>query len=304
MVKTVPVTLDHDTTLPVARIEALAAQVQLVFPESADEAMEEVVRLEEKKQLASVKQGLLLLQVKQQCGHGEFSEKLKAFSLSNTTVKECMAIAKMFLSLSDPNGRARDLLGMNHSQLRELAKLPVQLIEQLDEDTLDGLAAMSSREMVKEVKKLRLQKAEAEDQAAAAINELNLLQLQTQQTERMGWPVHICTIRDNCLGLSSVAAAAVDQAAGEVNTLINTRHFTPEQRLAAARAVWHSWFAVNAQLTDMLAQLATEFDGQLAGFEHLPSFTPQEWENAMGNRQYMLAMYQFNQPEHTKKGAK
>lgn len=48
MVKTVPVTLDHDTTLPIARIEALAAQVQLVFPESADEAMEEVVRLEEK----------------------------------------------------------------------------------------------------------------------------------------------------------------------------------------------------------------------------------------------------------------
>ncbi len=304
MVKTVPVTLDHDTALPIARIEALAAQVQLVFPESADEAMEEVVRLEEKKQLASVKQGLLLLQVKQQCAHGEFKQRLESASFSYRTAVDCMTIAKMFIALPESKMHARALLGMSHSQLRELATLPIQVLDQMDDETIEGLSDMSSRELAKEVKKLRLQKAEAEDQAAAAINELNLLQLQTQQTERMGWPVHICTIRDNCLGLSSVAAAAVDQAAGEVNTLINTRHFTPEQRLAAARAVWHSWFAVNAQLTDMLAQLATEFDGQLAGFEHLPSFTPQEWENAMGNRQYMLAMYQFNQPEHSKKGAK
>lgn len=294
-----PVILDNETSMPIERLEALATQVQLIFPDSADEAMEEVVRLEEKKQLASLKQGLLLLQVKSQCPHGDFKHRLESSSISYVTAKECMSIAHMFLSLPEEKGRARALLNMNHTQLREMAKLPVQVLDQLNEEAIEGLSDLSSRELAKEVKRLRLEKAEVEDRAASAINELNLLQLKTRQTERMGWPELVCQIRENCLGKSSVADVAANESAAEVNALLNARHLSPDERLAAARAVWHAWSGVCAGIGSMLSMLEREFSGELAGSENLPSYSPTEWEHAMANRQYMLSMYEF---QH--KGAK
>jgi hypothetical protein len=298
MAKT-PLILDNETSLPIERLEALATQVQLIFPDSAEEAMEEVVRLEEKKQLASLKQGLLLLQVKSQCSHGEFKTKLANYTFCYEAARQCMSIAQMFLALPDSSkSNARCLLNMNHTQLREMAKLPIQVLDKLDEEAIEGLSDLSSRELAKEVKRLRLEKAEVEDKAAAAINELNLLQLKTRQTERMGWPELVCQIRENCLGKSSVADVAANESAAEVNALLNARHLSPDERLAAARAVWHAWSGVCAGIGSMLSMLEREFAGDLAGSENLPSYSPTEWEHAMANRQYMLSMYEFQ------KGAK
>jgi hypothetical protein len=297
MAKT-PVILDNETSLPIERLEALATQVQLIFPDSADEAMEEVVRLEEKKQLASLKQGLLLLQVKSQCSHGEFKTKIQKSGLNYFTANECVSIAKMFLAMPDSKVGTCQLLGMNHSQLREMAKLPIQVLDKLDDEAIEGLSELTARELAKEVKRLRLEKAEVEDRAASAINELNLLQLKTRQNERMGWPELVCQIRENCLGKSSVADVAANESAAEVNALLNARHLSPDERLAAARAVWHAWSGVCAGIGSMLSMLEREFAGELAGSENLPSYSPTEWEHAMANRQYMLSMYEFQ------KGAK
>jgi hypothetical protein len=287
-----PVILDNDTSMPIERLEALATQVQLIFPDSAEEAMEEVVRLEEKKQLASLKQGLLLLQVKSQCSHGEFKQKLVDRCFPYDTAKQCMSIARMFIALPEAKGAARHLLNMNHTQLREMAKLPIQVLDQLDEEAIEGLSDLSSRELAKEVKRLRVEKAEAEERAAAAINQMNLAQL-TKSTDVQGWPKLIGTIRQNALGQSSVASEFVEKAFVDVNELINARQFTPEQRLAAAQTVWHSWMAVEMRLNQMLQNLFGEFNSNLAGAEHLPAFSHQEWQNAIANREYMLAMYEM-----------
>jgi hypothetical protein len=287
-----PVILDNDTSMPIERLEALATQVQLIFPDSADEAMEEVVRLEEKKQLASVKQGLLLLQVKSQCSFGEFQTRVANSGISYRVAAQCISIAKMFLNLPDSKVNARSLLNMNHTQLREMAKLPIQVLDQLDEEAIEGLSDLSSRELAKEVKRLRVEKAEAEERAASAINQMNLAQL-TKSTDVQGWPKLIGTIRQNALGQSSVASEFVEKAFVDVNELINARQFTPEQRLAAAQTVWHSWMAVEMRLNQMLQNLFGEFNSNLAGAEHLPAFSHQEWQNAIANREYMLAMYEM-----------
>jgi len=287
-----PVILDNDTSMPIERLEALANQVQLIFPDSAEEAMEEVVRLEEKKQLASLKQGLLLLQVKSQCSHGEFERRLIESGLSLRIARDCLSIAKMFLALPPSKVTAPSLLGMTHTCLREMSKLPIQILDKLDDEALEGLSELSSRELAKEVKRLRVEKSEAEERAAAAINQMNLAQL-TKSTDVQGWPKLIGTIRQNALGQSSVASEFVEKAFVDVNELINARQFTPEQRLAAAQTVWHSWMSVEMRLNQMLQNLFAEFNSNLAGAEHLPAFSHQEWQNAIANREYMLAMYEM-----------
>lgn len=288
-----PVTIDNESSLPVERLEALATQVQLIFPDSAEEAMEEVVRLEEKKQLASLKQGLLLLQVKSQCSHGEFERRLIESGLSLRIARDCLSIAKMFLALPPSKVTAPSLLGMTHTCLREMSKLPIQILDKLDDEALEGLSELSSRELAKEVKRLRLEKAEAEEHAAAAINQMNLLQLKTQSTDVQGWPKLIGTIRQNALGQSSVASEFVEKAFVDVNELVNARQFTVEQRLAAAQTIWHTWLAVEQRLAQMLQTMSDEFGDALIGAERLPTYSLQEWQNAMANRDYMLAMYEL-----------
>ena len=79
-----------------AKIEKMAGHIQLVMPDSVDEAWQQVIRMEEQALVDTAKRGLLYLSIKMHLGHGEFEQKLRANGVAPRSAQSSIAVAKMF----------------------------------------------------------------------------------------------------------------------------------------------------------------------------------------------------------------
>ena len=152
-----------------AKIEKMAGHIQLVMPNSIDEAWQLVVRMEEQALVDTAKRGLLYLSIKSHIQYGEFDQKLKEFGIPRRNAFNAMAVSKMFLALPDSKVQTSALLNMNKSKLIEMARLPVETVESLDDDDLETLNDLSVREFRKEIRKLKDKHTDLEEQTATLI---------------------------------------------------------------------------------------------------------------------------------------
>ena len=155
-----------------AKIEKMAGHIQLVMPDSVDDAWQLVVRMEEQALVDTAKRGLLYMSIKMHLGHGEFETKLNEYSIAPRSARSCIAVAKMFLALPESKRLTSAVLNMNKSKLIEMARLPVETVESLDDDDLDTLNDLSVREFRKEIRKLKDKHTDLEEQTATLINAL------------------------------------------------------------------------------------------------------------------------------------
>ncbi|WP_199525397.1 hypothetical protein [Pseudoalteromonas sp. bablab_jr011] len=286
-----------------AKIEKIAGHIQLVMPDSVDEAWQLVVRMEEQALIDTAKRGLLYLSIKMHLGHGEFEHKLKGYGIAIRNTQNCIAVAKMFLALPDSKTQTSALLNMNKSKLIEMARLPVETVEALDEDDLETLNELSVREFRKEIKKLKEKQTDIEEQNATLINALENERLHKAPKQMYGIPTLCAQVRKEAFAHSSIVNESLEQNISEIEALIQQRDLDLDARIGAAQTVYHLWLGVNHRITKVLKSVVAEFgDEHFAGPETLPAFSEDEWQDAQANREFMMA--QYSDRYSTRKGDK
>ncbi|MDN3403785.1 hypothetical protein [Pseudoalteromonas sp. APC 3218] len=275
-----------------AKIEKMAGHIQLVMPDSVDDAWQLVVRMEEQALVDTAKRGLLYMSIKMHLGHGEFETKLREYSIAPRTAQEAVTVAKMFLALPDAKARTSALLNMNKSKLIEMARLPVETVESLDDDDLETLNDLSVREFRKEIRKLKDKHTDLEEQTATLINALETERLTKAPKQMYELPMLVAQVRQKSFAHNAVVNESLEEFIAMVEQLCNTRDLDLNHRIGAAQTTWHLWLGIQQRITHMLNRLSGEFGPEhLAGAECIPQFAEDEWQDAQANREYMLAMF-------------
>ncbi|MCG9708358.1 hypothetical protein L1D46_06020 [Pseudoalteromonas sp. Isolate3] len=275
-----------------AKIEKMAGHIQLVMPDSVDEAWQLVVRMEEQALIDTAKRGLLYMSIKLHLGFGEFERKLRDNSIAPRTAQEAITVAKMFLALPDSKTRTSALLNMNKSKLIEMARLPVETVEALDEDDLETLNELSVREFRKEIKKLKEKHTELEEQTATLINALENERLTKAPKQRYELPILVAQVRQNAFAHSAIVNESLEEFITMVEQLCTSRDLDQNHRIGGAQTTWHLWLGIQQRINHMLNRLTEEFGSEnLVGAEQIPHFAEDEWQDAQANREYMLAMF-------------
>ena len=275
-----------------AKIEKMAGHIQLVMPDSVDEAWQQVVRMEEQALVDTAKRGLLYLSIKMHLGHGEFEHKLRANGIAPRSAQSSIAVAKMFLALPESKTPTSALLNMNKSKLIEMARLPVETVEALDEDDLETLNELSVREFRKEIKKLKEKHSELEEQTASLINALENERLTKAPKQRYELPILVAQVRQNAFAHSAIVNESLEEFITMVEQLCTSRDLDQNHRIGGAQTTWHLWLGIQQRINHMLNRLTEEFGSEnLVGAEQIPHFAEDEWQDAQANREYMLAMF-------------
>ncbi|WP_300542696.1 hypothetical protein [uncultured Pseudoalteromonas sp.] len=275
-----------------SKIEKMAGHIQLVMPDSVDEAWQLVVRMEEQALIDTAKRGLLYMSIKLHLGFGEFERKLRDNSIAPRTAQEAITVAKMFLALPDSKTRTSALLNMNKSKLIEMARLPVETVEALDEDDLETLNELSVREFRKEIKKLKEKHTELEEQTATLINALENERLTKAPKQRYELPILVAQVRQNAFAHSAIVNESLEEFITMVEQLCTSRDLDQNHRIGGAQTTWHLWLGIQQRINHMLNRLTEEFGSEnLVGAEQIPHFAEDEWQDAQANREYMLAMF-------------
>jgi len=282
------------------KIESMATQVHLVMPDNVESAWQLVIQMEEQALIDTAKRGLLYMSIKMHSAHGEFESKIREYSLAPRTVRESMTVAKMFLALPESKRRTSAVLNMNKSKLIEMARLPVETVESLDDDDLETLNDLSVREFRKEIRKLKNKHTELEDQTTTLINALETERLTKAPKQMYELPMLVAQVRQKSFAHNAVVNESLEEFIAMAEQLCNARDLDLNHRIGAAQTTWHLWLAVQQRITHMLNRLSGEFGPEhLAGAECIPQFAEDEWQDAQANREYMLAM--FNDRINTQK---
>ncbi|MGO2349849.1 hypothetical protein [Pseudoalteromonas nigrifaciens] len=282
-----------------AKIEKMAGHIQLVMPDSVDEAWQLVVRMEEQALVDTAKRGLIYLSIKMHSAHGEFEHKLREHSIAPRSAQSSIAVAKMFLALPESKAPTSALLNMNKSKLIEMARLPVETVESLDDDDLDTLNDLSVREFRKEIRKLKDKHTELEEQTATLINALETERLTKAPKQMYELPMLVAQVRQKSFAHSAVVNESLEEFIAMAEQLCNTRDLDLNHRIGAAQTTWHLWLGIQQRITHMLNRLSGEFGPEhLAGAECIPQFAEDEWQDAQANREYMLAMFNDQTKTH------
>ncbi|AXV65260.1 hypothetical protein D0907_08255 [Pseudoalteromonas lipolytica] len=275
-----------------AKIEKMAGHIQLVMPNSVDEAWQQVIRMEEQALVDTAKRGLLYLSIKMHLGHGEFEQKLRANGVAPRSAQSSIAVAKMFLALPESKAPTSALLNMNKSKLIEMARLPVETVEALDEDDLETLNDLSVREFRKEIRKLKEKHTELEEQTATLINALETERLVKAPKQMYELPMLVAQVRQRAYSHSAIVNESLEEFIGLAEQLCTSRDLDPNHRIGGAQTTWHLWLGIQQRIGHMLKRLTDEFGAEnLTGAEQIPHFAEDEWQDAQANREYMLAMF-------------
>ncbi|MEC8325888.1 MAG: hypothetical protein VX100_07310 [Pseudomonadota bacterium] len=275
----------------VAKVESLASQIQLVIPQTKEETWQEVVRLEEQAVVNAAKRGLLLLTLKEHSESDEFRERFKELGLSRSSAYEAMSIAKMFMALPESKVRTFGLLNMGKTQLTQLATLPIETLESLDDDEFEALGDMSVRELKKEVKRLRSDNLSLDEERAHAINELENERQRIVGDKRFNFPRFISQMRSDAIAYTGLLDEALSQSGQQVTHLVETREADFDARLAAAQTIHHTWASIYMQIGHMLERIHGEFGDKVQGIENLPRFEHAEWDYVTSERERMLESF-------------
>ncbi|ATG77634.1 hypothetical protein [Pseudoalteromonas sp. 1_2015MBL_MicDiv] len=282
----------EEQQLLLAKIEKVAGQIQLVIPETIEEAWAAVMSLEEQAIVNTAKRGFLYMAIKTETEHGNFTTNLKERGISASSAKNAIAVAKMLMALPDSKRQTFGVLNMNKSKLIEMARLPVETVESLDDDDLDTLNDLSVREFRKEIRKLKDKHIELEDQTATLINALETERLTKAPKQMYELPILVAQVRRDAFAHSAVVNESLEAFIAMAEQLCNTRDLDLNHRIGAAQTTWHLWLRIQQRITHMLNRLSGEFGpDHLAGAECIPQFAEDEWQDAQANREYMLAMY-------------
>jgi len=274
------------------KIEKMAGQIQLVIPATVEEAWQEVVRIGERILVDTAKHGLLLLSIKVNTAHGEFTSQIKNLGIGERNARNSIAVAKMFLALPESKRQTSAVLNMNKSKLIEMARLPVETVESLDDDDLETLNDLSVREFRKEIRKLKDKHTDLEEQTATLINALETERLTKAPKQMYELPMLVAQVRQKSFAHNAVVNESLEEFIAMVEQLCNTRDLDLNHRIGAAQTTWHLWLGIQQRITHMLNRLSGEFGPEhLAGAECIPQFAEDEWQDAQANREYMLAMF-------------
>ena len=273
-------------------VERCYDSIELVMPQSTEEKWDYVIRSEENAFKEMARRGFVYLALKQKLPHGQFERDLKEKALSPRVVQYAVTIAKMLMALPESKTKALSFLNMNKTQLIEIARLPLQTLESLDDEDLETLSDLSTRELKKEILRLKTHNRELDIERADAINELGNERVRKSPTTRFDLPVFIAQCRSDAIAYTEMLEDALAQSVAQTTQLVEKRSLDFDSRLAAAQTMHHCWASIYMQVGQMLERLHGEFGEHIQGIENLPRFNEAEWEYIDSERSRMLEAFQ------------
>jgi hypothetical protein len=200
----------------------------------------------------------------------------------------------MFLILPNSKVQTLGLLNLTKTKLTELARLPIETIEALDDEDLEAFSDLSVRELKKELQRLKAHNIELDIERADAINACEQERMRKTANMRFDMPVIISQMRADAIAYTGLLDEALSQSGLQVTDLIEQRSLDLDMRLAAAQTMHHCWASIYQQVGHMLERLNGEFGEQVQGIENLPRFTAAEWEYVESQRSRLLESFQLD----------
>lgn len=285
---------DHDAEEIQFQLGQVKTPINIVMPNTLEECMDRVAFLANRQFCDAAEMGVILLRVKHECEHGLFKIKLEEKGINERTARRCMAIARMLQALPKSKSDKLTVLNLNQHQMTELARVPVETIAQLDDEDFSILSETSGSDIKKQVVELINAKDEAQQQAAAAINELEHERLRKAPSVRFDMPVFISEIRKDAIAYTELFNDALSNTTNQITQLCDNRTIDLDSRVSAAQVLHHTWASMYMQIGTALTRLSGEFKGQIEGIEHLPKFDAAEWQYIDTERERMLETFQLN----------
>ena len=285
---------EHDAEEIQFQLEQVKSPINIAIPYSIAECMDRVAFLGNRQFCDSAEMGVILLHVNAACEHGDFKKLLNERGIHYRTAARTMAIAKMLQALPKSKSDKLSLLGLNQHQLSELTKVDVESIAQLDDEDFSILSETSGSDIKKQVVELINSKDEAQQQAAAAINELEHERLRKAPSVRFDMPVFISEIRKDAIAYTELFNDALSNTTNQITQLCDNRTIDFDSRVSAAQVLHHTWASMYMQIGTALTRLSGEFKGHIEGIEHLPKFDAAEWQYIDTERERMLETFQLN----------
>ncbi|MEK0158288.1 hypothetical protein WLQ65_03900 [Pseudoalteromonas piscicida] len=268
--------------------------LNIVMPETIEDCMARITFLANRQFTDAAEMGFILLNVKAQVPHGQYTNLLKEKGIHVRLARRAVAVAKMLLALPKSKTDKLSVLNMNQHQLSELSTVPIETLKELDDEDYEVLAETSGSTIKKQVAELIDKKSELEDTLAHTINELEHERLRKVPTTRFDMPVFVSEIRKDAICTTELLNDALQQAQAGVTQLVEFRSLDLPARIAAAQVVHHAYASIYTQIGTMLSQLHMEFGEYVQGIENLPKFDDAEWQYVDTERERLLESFRLS----------
>ncbi|TNC80698.1 MAG: hypothetical protein C9356_12420 [Oleiphilus sp.] len=286
-------------TAPEADLEKeLANLVNSNIPISVDipEDIEELkdLLLEQQNHLvrAQAQQGFCFLALKEKLPHGEFETWLKSAGFKMRTVREKMQVARLLLSV--PESKRPKLTGLGQKKLVSLAKLDVEIIEELlaDSDSENGpdLQALSYQEMRDRIRKLEAEKADLElDKETKQLEHRALLDtLAGRRQLNAKYPDYVNDIRYEANALANEINLRIDEFEQMIDQLNEIAQTGQDNSLSVAITnVDIHCKAIQARATLTVNKLHAQLGDYVEPLSIDYTFNEQELMQSISDREYM-----------------
>lgn len=268
--------------------------LNIVMPETIEDCMARITFLANRQFTDAAEMGFILLNVKAQVPHGQYTNLLKEKGIHVRLARRAVAVAKMLLALPKSKTDKLSVLNMNQHQLSELSTVPIETLKELDDEDYEVLAETSGSTIKKQVAELIDKKSELEDTLAHTINELEHERLRKVPTTRFDMPVFVSEIRKDAICTTELLNDALQQAQAGVTQLVEFRSLDLPARIAAAQVVHHAYASIYTQIGSLLSQLHMEFGEHVQGIENLPKFDDAEWQYVDTERERLLESFRLS----------
>lgn len=268
--------------------------LNIVMPETVEDCMARITFLANRQFTDAAEMGFILLNVKAQVPHGQYTNLLKEKGIHARLARRAVAVAKMLLALPKSKTDKLSVLNMNQHQLSELSTVPIETLKELDDEDYEVLAETAGSTIKKQVAELIDKKSELEDTLAHTINELEHERLRKVPTTRFDMPVFVSEIRKDAICTTELLNDALQQAQAGVTQLVEFRSLDLPARIAAAQVVHHAYASIYTQIGTMLSQLHMEFGEYVQGIENLPKFDDAEWQYVDTERERLLESFRLS----------
>jgi hypothetical protein len=203
-----PAVVDHDDAqATVGRLFEMNKSLEITLPDDVEALWVFAARLENEAAVNLAHRGMAYLVLKDRLGHGEFERGLEERGVVPQRAREAMSVARMLLELPAPKRRTFGVL--TGSKLIELAKIPVETLEQMELQgslDLDDVDQMSVRDLKHHLRRERLARQTAETR----LHTLHEAQVKQGHRQPQPYPPLVMEIRQESAALSEQASLALD----------------------------------------------------------------------------------------------
>lgn len=204
-------------------VTAFAAAHGVRLTDSIEERADRAAEAMNRSQVEMLTAGLLLISIKGECEHGQFTRIVEERGFNKRGAQKAMQYAEFVLSR--PEDERSELLNLPKSKLMLLASADPEVVEVLAEDGVEAINALTVRELQDEIRSLKSEVANEEAIRQTAEARAETLQKRLAQHENRirgdRLPVGVADLRAEMSALQRKAQLAIESFQDVAQDLLN-----------------------------------------------------------------------------------